>query len=72
MEETKIFGKLFDNIPLSDENHLDVILNTLTPDTAMYIVVQALNYGLKTGMYTFAEAEILSKSLRCLTKKNND
>jgi hypothetical protein len=38
----------------------------------MYIIGQALNYGLKTGMYTFAEAEILSKSLRCLTKKNND
>ena len=33
MEEQKLFGKLFNTIPLHDENHLETILVTMNKET---------------------------------------
>ena len=67
MEEEKIFGKLFDTVPLLSENHLDVLLQTMDKESSIYFLVQAVKYAFHQGTYTLAEVEIISKSIRTLS-----
>ena len=67
MEEEKIFGKLFDTVPLLSENHLDVLLQTMDKESSIYFLVQAVKYAYHQGTFTLAEAEIISKSIRTLS-----
>jgi hypothetical protein len=66
-EEQKLFGKLFDTIPLVSEDHMNVIQQTLDKETALYMLVQAVKYAYHNNQYTLAEAEIISKSIRLLS-----
>ena len=68
MENEKLFGKLFDSIPLNNEEHLDVILNTMNKETATYFVVQAVKYAYHSGLYSIGETEVLSKAIRVLSR----
>ena len=67
MEEKELFGKLFNIVPLVSENHLDVILQTLDKESANYMLVQAVKYAYHSGLYSLAEAEVISKSIRVLS-----
>ena len=67
MEEKELFGKLFNIVPLVSENHLDVILQTLDKESANYMLVQAVKYAYHSGIYTLAEVEVISKSIRVLS-----
>lgn len=69
MENEKIFGKLFDSIPLNNEEHLEVILSTMNKETAIYFIVQAVKYSYHNGIYSIGEAEVISKAIRELSKK---
>lgn len=62
MEEE--FGKLFGTIPLTTENHLDVLLETMDKDRALFILQQAVNHAFRQGAYTLGESEVLSKAIR--------
>ncbi len=66
MEEQEIYGKLFNVIPLMDETHIDVLLNTMTKETAIYYLTHAVNLAYHNGMYSLGESEVLSKSIRVL------
>lgn len=68
MEEEKLFGKLFNTIPLYDESHLDTILTTMDKKTALYILIQAVKYSYHQGVYSIGESEVISKSIRILSK----
>ena len=72
MENEKLFGKLFDSIPLNNEEHLDVILNTMNKETATYFVVQAVKYAYHNGLYSIGETEVLSKAIRVLSRTEVD
>ena len=72
MENEKLFGKLFDSIPLNNEEHLDVILNTMNKETATYFVVQAVKYAYHNGLYSIGETEVLSKAIRILSKSESN
>lgn len=67
-EQEKLFGKLFDTIPLVSEEHLNVIQQTMDKEHAIYMLVQAVKYAYLQNIYTLAEAEIISKSIRMLGK----
>ena len=69
MEENKSYGKLFNSIELSSEEHLDGILQTMNKESALFILIQAIRFGHNNGIYTMAESEVLSKSIRVLSKK---
>jgi len=86
MEEEEIYGKLFNVIPLMDDNHVDLLLSTMTKETAIYYLTHAVNlayhngvYSLThavnlayhNGVYSLGESEILSKSIRMLNKEEN-
>jgi hypothetical protein len=68
MEEQKIFGKLFNTIPLLSEDHLDVLLETMDKDSSLYLLIQAVKYGHESGVYSLGESEVISKCIRTLSK----
>ena len=72
MEEEKLFGKLFNTIPLYDENHLDTILTTMDKKTATYFLIQAVKFAYHQGVYSLGESEVISKSIRTQTKEETN
>jgi hypothetical protein len=68
MEEQKIFGKLFNTIPLLSEDHLEVLLQSMEKDSATYLLIQAVKYGHESGVYSLGESEVISKCIRTLSK----
>lgn len=69
MENEKIFTKLFDSVPLNNEEHLEVILTSMNKETAIYFIVQAVKYAYHNGLYSIGETEVISKAIRELSKK---
>lgn len=67
--EEEIYGKLFNVIPLMDDNHVDLLLSTMTKETAIYYLTHAVNLAYHNGVYSLGESEILSKSIRLLNKE---
>jgi hypothetical protein len=68
MEEQKIFGKLFNTIPLLSEDHLEVLLQSMDNGSATYLLIQAVKYGHESGVYSLGESEVISKCIRILSK----
>lgn len=71
MQEEEIYGKLFNVIPLMDENHVDILLETMNKETAVYYLTHAVNLAFHNGIYSLGESEILSKSIRLLNKSDS-
>lgn len=67
MEENELYGKLFETIPLYTKDHLDVLIQSLTPNNAHHILIHAVKYGFSRNIYTLGECEVISKSIRMLT-----
>jgi hypothetical protein len=66
--EENVFGILFETIKLENENHLEIILQTMDKNSATYILTQAISYAYKRGAYSLGESEVISKALRVLNK----
>ena len=71
MEQQELFGKLFKTIPLYTEEHLEFILQTLNKEDAITMLIHAVKSAYDSGHYTLGESEILSKSIRILSKKDS-
>jgi hypothetical protein len=71
-QEQELFGKLFETIPLYNEEHLDTILNTMDKDNANYLLIQAVKYAYSSGMYSLGECEVISRAIRTITKKETE
>jgi hypothetical protein len=72
MEDEKLFGKLFNTIPLYDESHLDTILTTMDKKTASYMLIQAVKFAYHQGVFSLGESEVISKSIRTYTKEETN
>jgi hypothetical protein len=74
MEQEKIYGKLFNSVPLLTENHLQTLIDVMDREQAIFLIVQAVKYAYHNGMYSLGESEIISKSIRILSenKKGED
>jgi len=75
MENQELFGKLFDTIPLVSEDHLNMVLQTMDKNESTYILIQAVNYAYRSGVYSLGESEVISKAIRTVSRKeeeNND
>lgn len=68
MEQEKIFGKLFNSVPLLTEDHLQTLLDVMDREQAIFILVQAVKHAYHNGVYSLGESEVISKSIRTLTK----
>lgn len=69
-EENKeeLYGNLFGTINLLNEDHLNLILSTMTKDHSIYYLVEAVKSAHKRGAFTIGESEVISKSIRVLSK----
>jgi|688.fasta_scaffold1915295_2 hypothetical protein len=63
-EETKPIGQLFESINYYNQEDLIKFIENINAEQSFYIITQALEMGLRRGLYSLQEAEILSKSLR--------
>lgn len=68
-EQPEIFGNLFGTIDLLSEEHLDILLNTINKDHAIYYLVESVKAAHKRGAFTIGESEVISKSIRILSKE---
>lgn len=68
-EEEKLFGNLFGTIDLISEEHLDVILNTMDKEHAIFYLVESVKTAHKRGAFTIGESEVISKSIRVISSK---
>lgn len=71
MNEEKLFGKLFNSIPLLTEDHLQTLLDVMDKEQAKFILVQAVKYAYLNGVYSLGETEVISKSIRILSKEDS-
>lgn len=71
MEQEKIYGKLFNSVPLLTENHLQTLIDVMDREQAVFLIVQAVKYAYHNGMYSLGESEIISKSIRVLSENKN-
>lgn len=63
------YGNLFGTINLLTEEHLDVILSTMNKEYSIYYLVEAVKSAHKRGAFTIGESEVISKSIRVLSKE---
>lgn len=66
MEEEELFGKLFGTVPLLTQGHLNMLLQTMNKEHAIYYLTQAVTHAYHSGVYTLGEAEVISKAIRTL------
>jgi hypothetical protein len=71
MEQEKIYGKLFNSVPLLTENHLQTLLDVMDREQAIFLIVQAVKHAYHNGIYSLGESEIISKSIRVLSENKN-
>lgn len=71
-QEQELFGKLFNSIPLYTESHLDAIMDSMDKEQSIYYLIQAVSHAYHSGVYTIGEAEVISKSIRIVTKKETE
>lgn len=60
-------GVLFDSINYYKIEDLNKFIDELTPDQALYCVVQAAQTAYRKNIYNLSESELLSKSIRLLS-----
>ena len=72
MNEEKLFGKLFNSVPLLTEDHIQTILDVMDKEQAIFLLVQAVKYAYHNGVYSLGESEIISKSIRILLEKKEE
>jgi hypothetical protein len=70
--ENKEFGKLFNSVTLISEEHLDLILTTMSEKDALYLLVQAVKHAYHLNAYSIGESEVISKAIRVVSKITND
>jgi hypothetical protein len=71
-QQPELFGKLFNTIPLYNESHLDTLLDTMTKDTSIYYLIQAIKFAYESGVYSMGECEVISKAIRISSKKEKE
>jgi hypothetical protein len=71
-QEQELFGKLFNSIPLYTESHLDAIMDSMDKEQSIYYLIQAVSHAYHSGVYTIGDAEVISKAIRIVTKKETE
>jgi hypothetical protein len=68
-EKNELYGNLFGSINLLSEEHLEIILSTMDREHAIYYLIESVKVAHKRGAYTIGESEVISKSIRVLSKE---
>jgi hypothetical protein len=71
-EEIKKYGNLFGTVDLLTQEHLEVILQSMDKNQALFFLVEAIKLSYKNNIFTIGEVEVISKSIRVLSELNKD
>lgn len=64
----ELYGKIFDEVPIISEDHLEIILSSMSNQEAMYFMTLACKSAYHRGAFALGESEVISKAIRILTK----
>jgi len=67
-EEYKVFAKLFGNVDILSEEHLELILQNMNKEQSLFFLVEAIKLGYKQNLYTIGEVEVISKAIRVMNR----
>ena len=75
MENTDInnkqpIGSLFNSINYYSIEDLETFISSINHEQALYCLVQAVQAAYQRNTFTIAEAEVVSKSIRKISKPN--
>ena len=68
-QKKEIIGNLFESIHYTSQEQLNVFLDNMTEEQAIYCIKESLNYCFVKGLFDLQESEAVSKSLRVLFNK---
>lgn len=63
---------LLGSLRFTSEEHLELFLQTIDKNSAIYCLVEAVKYCNSRGAFTLGEAELLAKAIRALSKEDQD
>ena len=63
---------LLGSLRFTSEEHLELFLQTIDKNSAIYCLVEAVKYCNSRGAFTLGEAELLAKAIRSLSKEDTD
>jgi hypothetical protein len=64
-------GFIFDTIKYQNNDDLGRFLEKMTSDQALYCLIQAAKCGFTRGVFSIEETEVLSKSIRLITRDSD-
>lgn len=70
--ENEEFGRLFNEVTLISEEHLELILSTMSQKDAVYLLVQAVKHAHHMGVFSIGESEVISKAIRVISKSTEE
>lgn len=65
--DNSIFGTLFNSIPLTNEDHIEALLQTMDYNSAIFIIIKAVKYAYEQNAYSLGESEAISKAIRVIS-----
>jgi hypothetical protein len=69
-ESNQSLAVLFGRLEITDEQHLDTILQTMDKSIALVLLIHAVKHAFERGVYNIGETEVLSKCIRILSKES--
>ena len=67
--ENKNYGTIFNEVNLMSEEHLQIIIDTLDQNSAKFFLIKGITSAYQRGAFTIGEVEVLSKSIRIMSKE---
>ena len=68
-EKKEVIGNLFESLHYTSQEQLNIFLDGMTEDQAIYCIKESLNYAFIKGLFDLQESEAVSKSLLILFNK---
>jgi hypothetical protein len=64
----EIYGKIFDEVPIISEDHLEIMLSSMSNQEALYFITLACKSAYHRGAFSLGESEVISKAIRIISK----
>lgn len=64
--------QMLGSLQFTSEEHLELFLQTLDPNSAVYCLVEAVKFCNSRGAFTLGEAELMAKCIRVISKEQKD
>jgi hypothetical protein len=64
----ELYGKIFDEVPIISEDHLEIILSSMSNQEALYFITLACKSAYHRGAFSLGESEVISKAIRIISK----